>query len=252
MPISFSFLFSCVYAPPVSAVEPTVAGLHELVVFDPGAHERGLPAVQFKGREIVIPPTVHVHRYYYSGDKEFQGPIINGGPTVVVAKHPKTGKQVYIDVVLPAGAPRIAHNKHGITYIYSDRRVEVKFPKFTSDPNKVVIKNHSGKGWGRSIHDAHKHVSEHVHKSMDNSQVVQSVKEVGKDTGEFLHGTKVAIGDLTTTSADGLKSLVNLIPGVVYLKSLSEEQPDRDYQAEIKSAARQKERELTDFVPTNR
>ncbi len=39
--------------------------------------------------KVDIAPTVHVHRYYYSGDKEIQGPIINGGPTVVVAITPK-------------------------------------------------------------------------------------------------------------------------------------------------------------------
>ena len=145
----------CLCVAPAWAAETTEAGLNDLVILDPGTHERGLPAVEIKhvegGREIDIPPKVHVHRYYYSGDKEFQGPIINGGPTVVVANHPKTGERMYIDVVLPAGAPRIAYNKHGITYVYPDKRVAVTFQHFPFDPNKSIVKIHHGQGLGRGI-----------------------------------------------------------------------------------------------------
>ena len=89
-----------------------MSGLNELVVYDPGTHERGLPAVQLMPNNcgnlgVEIPPAVHVHRYYYNGDKEFQGPIIQGGPTIVVANHPDNpGCTLYIRVNLPSGAPR--------------------------------------------------------------------------------------------------------------------------------------------------
>ena len=73
-------------------------GLHDIVVYDAGAHAQGLPGINFReagdGLKVDIPPAVHVHRYYYSGDKEIQGPIVAGGPTIVVAKHPKTGQQI--------------------------------------------------------------------------------------------------------------------------------------------------------------
>lgn len=242
---------------PAFAQEPSAPGLHDLVVYDPGVHERGLPKAVFKphgdyGFEIDIPPAVHVHRYYYSGDKEIQGPIINGGPTVVVANHPKTGNRMYIDVVLPSGAPRIAYNKHGITYVYPNQRVEVKFQSFPFDPNKAVIKNHHGKGWGRTVHDAHQHATQHVKEGLSSSPMVQSVKKATGDASDLLHGVKVSLGDLSTQGADGLKTLTNMVPGVTYLRSLAEERPNRQYQTQTDSATERIRRETPAFVPTIR
>jgi hypothetical protein len=227
-----------------------------LVVLDPGTHERGLPAVNLApvdgGMQIDIPPAVHVHRYYYSGDKEVQGPIISGGPTVVVANHPKTGERMYIDVVLPAGAPRIAYSKHAITYVYPNRRVAVNFQSFPLNPEKVVVRHLSGKGWGRSIQNAHEHVSEHVHESLSHAPVVQSVKECAGDTADMLSGAKVSAGNLTVGALDAVKSLTNLVPGVTYLHGLSEQKEERGYASSIRGAAIKKEREEPVFVPTNR
>jgi hypothetical protein len=242
----------------VSAQEPIVAGLNELVVYDPGVHERGLPSPQLvksesgAGLTVDIPPAIHVHRYYYSGDKEFQGPIINGGPTVVVANHPKTGERMYFDVVLPAGAPRIAHNKHSITYIYPDKRVAVKFHHFPLNYNRATVKIQSGKGLGRNIHEAREHMSEHVQEGLANSPVIQSGKECAGEVSDFLHGFKVTLGDLSSSGADGLKTMTNMIPGVTYLKSQAEQEPQKDYANSIREAGIKKARAETPFVPTNR
>ncbi len=236
--------------------EPVDAGLNDLVIFDPGVHERGLPSPQFVevngGLQIDIPPTVHVHRFYYSGDKEFQGPILNGGPTVVVANHPKTGERMYIDVVLPPGAPRIAYNKHGITYVYPDKRVAVTFQSFPLNPDKAVVKIQHGRGWGRALHEKHEQVSEHVKESLANSAAVQSGQEAKGEAKDLLHGAKVALGDLSTRGADGLKTLTNMVPGVTYLKSLAEQEPAKDYANSVRGARIKKERTETPFVPTNR
>ena len=64
---------------PAVPAENREAGFDDLVIMDPGAHQNGLPAVIFddESREIEIPPALHIHRYYYSGDKEYQGPISN-------------------------------------------------------------------------------------------------------------------------------------------------------------------------------
>ena len=238
--------------------EPVVAGLNELVVYDRGVHERGLPSPQFvetengAGLKVDIPPTVHVHRYYYSGDKEFQGPIINGGPTVVVANHPKTGERMYFDVVLPAGAPRIAHNKHSITYVYPDKRVAIEFRQFPLNTNCAAVKIQGGQGLRRNIHDTRENVSERVKEGLANSPVIQSGKECSGEVCDFFNGVKVTIGDLSTKSADGLKTLSNMIPGVTYLKSQAEQEPQKDYESIIRQAGIEKSREETPFVPTNR
>ena len=246
----------CFLATPITAAERLSPGLHDLVVYDPSTHERGFPAVQLnpKGDGLVvdIPPTIHIHRYYYSGDKEIQGPIIAGGPTVVVANHPKTGERMYIDVMLPAGAPRIAYDKHGITYVYPNQRVEVRFHRFPFSPDNVAVKNHSGQGWGRTIQDAHQHLTKSVKESLENSPTAQSVKESSGETADFLAGVKVSLGELSTRGGDSLKTLTNMIPGVVYLKSLAEQEPERDFANSIRAAGITKERLEPAFVPTNR
>ena len=261
--LNISALLFCILASVLgvqtsTAQEPVVAGLNELVIYDPGAHERGLPSPQLvetgngAGLKVDIPPTVHVHRYYYSGDKEFQGPIINGGPTVVVANHPKTGERMYFDVVLPAGAPRIAHNKHSITYVYPDKRVAIEFRHFPLNTNRASVKIQSGQGLRRNIHEARENVSEHLKEGLANSPVIQSGKECSGEVSDFLNGVKVTIGDMSSKSADGLKSLSNMIPGVTYLKSQAEQEPQKDYANSIRQAGIKKAREETPFIRTNR
>ena len=159
---------------------------------------------------------------------------------------------MYIQVVLPSGAPRIAYNKHGITYVYPDQRVEVKFQCFPLNPNKALVKNLHGKGWGRKVDDAHQHAAERVKECVANSPMIQSGKEVAGETSDFLHGVKVSLGDLSTQGADGLKTLTNMVPGVTYLKSLAEQEPEKDYASSTRQAGIKKDRTETPFVPTNR
>jgi hypothetical protein len=236
----------------------TAAGLNDLVIMDPGKHERGLPAVFVSYMndhpEIEIPPTLHVHRYYYSGDKIFQGPIIQGGPTVVVASHPKTGQRMYIDVVLPAGAPRIKYTGNTITYIYNAarRRVEIKFQHFPFRSSVAVVKHHSGKGLGVAVRDKHEKVSEHVKETMQNSQAVNAAKELCIGGGQLAKGAALAVGELTAKSVDAVKQVAGTLPGVPYLTSLAEQAPQRQYEAEIDRASLQNAISETPFVRTNR
>ena len=65
-------------------------------------------------------------------------------------------------------------------------------------------------------------------------------------------GVKVAIGALGTQGSDGLKSLTEMVPGITYLKSLSEQKPQREYANSIRRAGINKLRAETPFVPTNR
>ncbi len=253
---SLLWLASTVYSGAM-AQEPAGPGLNDLVVYDPGVHERGLPAAEFipdefGGMKVDIPPTVHVHRYYYSGDKEFQGPIIQGGPTVVVANHPKTGKRMYIDVVLPAGAPRIAYNKHSITYVYTDKRVAITFTRMPWNCGEARVVNRGGQGLGRSLSDATEKGREHARDSLNGSSLVQSSKEFAYETGDVLHGVKISVEQVGAKTLDTVKSATDLIPGVTYLKSLRDQQPQAAYESSVRAAAAQRERDQVPFVETNR
>jgi hypothetical protein len=237
------------------AIENNSAGLNDLVILDPGTHERGLPAVQFQdlsGRgKVEVPPIVHVHRYYYSGDKIFQGPIIQGGPTIVVASHPKNGTQMNVDVVLPPGAPRIAYTGNSITYVYQDQRVEIQFQHFPFDPCVAVVKHHQGKGLRHRIDETRQRSREHVKEILANSPLVQSSTELAIEGGQVLKGAATSVGQLSSRGADTLISVTNLIPGVTYLKSLGDQKSQRNYEGSVEHAQLKKEHHDTDFVRTN-
>ncbi|HMP78073.1 MAG TPA: hypothetical protein PKD54_01350 [Pirellulaceae bacterium] len=127
----------------------------EIEVIDPGVDPVGNPAVRLQdtGTDttlVDIPPTVLVHRYYYSGDRSFQGPLLPGGPTIVVANHPITGERCYIELQMLPGAPRVLYSGRSIEYDYGSHSTIVRFPK-RGCPT-VVYRN--GATFSRAVADA--------------------------------------------------------------------------------------------------
>jgi len=109
---------------PFAPVPPTL----EIEVLDPGVDSNGIPAVVLKDDNTVdIPPVVLVHRYYYSGDRSFQGPMLPGGPSILVLNHPKTGERIYVSAQMMPGAPRVTYTKKGITYQYEKHAIMLQF-----------------------------------------------------------------------------------------------------------------------------
>jgi len=111
-----------------ATVPPTL----EIEVLDPGVDPLGNPAVLLepgpRGQlQVDIPPVVLVHRYYYTGDRSFQGPMLPGGPSIVVAGHPKTGERCYIPVQMMPGAPRVTYTAHSIVFDYGEHGTTVHF-----------------------------------------------------------------------------------------------------------------------------
>ena len=113
-------------------VQPNVPPIDELEILDPRVDHEGKPQSQIvvgaNGvTKVEIPPTVIVHRYYYTGDRDFQGPMLQGGPTLLAVNDPATGEQIYAEAVLPPGAPRITYRRDRIVYEYRDRSIIVCF-----------------------------------------------------------------------------------------------------------------------------
>lgn len=122
----------------------------ELEILDPRVDPEGLPAVLLQptadlaGQEIQIPPSVIVHRYYYTGDRDFQGPLLKGGPSIVVFNHPKTGEQMYVHAQLPPGAPRVRYDSRSIEYDYGPQSVKIAFCLFHHQPKVIYSQGYSG------------------------------------------------------------------------------------------------------------
>ena len=225
---------------PAWGVEPRVAGLNELVIYDPGEHERGLPGVTFDSEEgeteIDIAPIVHVHRYYYSGNKEFQGPIIAGGPTIVVANNPHTGERMYIDVMLPPGAPIIEYDKSKITYNFPDRRVCICFSRIFDE--HATVKYISGKGLARAAQEHTEKVKEETKKQIKSSALAGALKEAACDVKKAAVGA-VGVAEATATAAvETGQKIIRVIPGVQMLQSAGEQARERGETEALKQAGK--------------
>ncbi|HKM52653.1 MAG TPA: hypothetical protein VJY33_04530, partial [Isosphaeraceae bacterium] len=112
----------------VVPVPPTL----EIEVLDPNVDPLGNPAVitskDAAGRTLVdIPPVVLVHRYYYTGDRSFQGPMLPGGPSIIVVHHPRTGDRLYVQTQMLPGAPRVFYTRSSIEYNYGPQAIILKF-----------------------------------------------------------------------------------------------------------------------------
>lgn len=122
----------------------------EIEILDPNVDSRGNPGVivgqdAWGQTQVDIAPTIMVHRYYYTGDRTFRGPDLPGGPSIIVAFHPKSGQKVYLPVQMHPGSPMVTYTAQSIEYDFGDRAVVVSFPRF-GNPT-VVYRN------GRSFTD---------------------------------------------------------------------------------------------------
>ncbi|HQX54017.1 MAG TPA: hypothetical protein PLY87_07275 [Planctomycetaceae bacterium] len=104
-----------------------VAPIDEISIIDPGTNSTGKPEPLINGSSVEIPPTVIVHKYYYSGDRDFRGPVFPGGPSIVVVQHPCTGEKLYLDVQMLPGSPRVVYRKHAIEYHFGRQLVQIHF-----------------------------------------------------------------------------------------------------------------------------
>lgn len=241
-------------ARPALAVEPLKSGLNEIEVYYPQANERGVATSVLvedgDGVTVKTPRAVHVHTRYYNGDKEFQGPIVQAGPTTVVANHPKYGNQLYVDVTLPNGAPLIMHNKWGISYVYPDRRVTLKFARLHKE--RVTVNYQSGQGAVRKSFSVVRHTASATTSHIKQSKLVQSLATGTSDAGKIFGGLGGALDSATGSVVDGARKLVTSLPGVASLKDLQAERPQQKYEALVDRLGRQRDNAELPFVRTNR
>ncbi|MBI1344890.1 hypothetical protein GC163_01225 [bacterium] len=135
------------------AGDPRVAvpATEEITLLDPHVSADGKPTpIVVTGTDgkphIDIPPTVIVHNFYYTGDRDFRGPRLEGGPSIVVVSHPETGERLYLDVIMLPGSPRVIYHKDKIEYEFGHDRICIHFfySKLTGN-SKATVKYVDGK-----------------------------------------------------------------------------------------------------------
>jgi hypothetical protein len=240
----------CVVCVCALAGEPREPGFNELVVIDPGVEQNGLPTPIVSNGQVEIPPTLHVHPYYYCGDKEYQAQIINGGPTIIVANHPRSGDKLYIDAVLPQGAPLVAYNARTITYIYPDRRVIIDFSLAGKSRAKVIYVN--GRGAVREVHEQLAKNRAAIQDHQQKSRFVGEVKELGHDVGNVAKGTVGIVGRAGSVVVERTRALTRIIPGMQAIESVGDRSSERAALEEIRQAGLEQARNEPRTIPTLR
>ncbi len=201
---------------PARAAEPRTVRVPptlEIEVIDPGVDARGNPAVLLSdsgaGSVVEIPPTVIVHRYYYTGDRSFRGPNLPGGPSIIVVAHPRTGQRTYIPVQMLPGSPMVHYTSRSIDYDFGDAGIEVVFPRFGEPKTKIRS--------GRRIRDR---VTQALHldklKSVGEDKVKGRVS-TGKRLAIATEGLLLTAGDIVQPITQPAEHFFRMIPGVVAL-----------------------------------
>jgi hypothetical protein len=203
--ILFNGLTHAVYADrPPANVPPT----WEIEVLDPNADPLSRPAVELtrgeNGMTVDIPPVVLVHRYYFTGERSFQAQLLPGGPTIVVANHPRTGERTYIDVQMPPGTPRVTYTDHAIEYDFGRTSVSVCFG-LVGNPS---VKYRSGP----SVADR---VSKILHVDMlkENAQTTQQrLKQSAARSRTMAYGAASTVGEADGRVLDPAKGMLESLP----------------------------------------
>lgn len=122
----------CLMVPPAQEIEildPRV---------NPQVNPRAIGIPGPNGLEVEVPQVAIVHHFYYTGDRRFQGPLLRGGPTIVVAVHPQTGERCYVEVQMLPGAPCICYRCDEIEYDFGRQAIIVQFKR--KGATQVVVK----------------------------------------------------------------------------------------------------------------
>lgn len=240
----------------VLQAEPRVAGFDEMVVYTPGTMDRDIPGIDLQpdpdfGWQADIQPTLHVHRYYYNGDKEFQGPLLQGGPTIVSACHPRTGKRLYAQVNLPSGAPIIEYEEDSITYVYAKMRVVLTFCG-GEGCEEVIMSYKHGRGLFR-IHREHKaELAKHHEEHSSQFKLKRSVKDASKAVHDTVKGAAGTATEAASAAVTRAKDTFSALPGVQQLQSTAKDSATRRSTEALKQAADKADEQATKFEKTIR
>ncbi len=216
----------------VARVSPVL----EIEVLDPNRDARGNPAVVLTtdaaGQpQIDIPPTLIVHRYYYSGDRSFRGPDLPGGPSIVIAQNPRDGQQVYLPVQMLPGSPIVRYTARRIEYDFGNRAVIVSFPKVGRPA--VSYRN------GRPLAETSSKLLgiDKLRAAWDGTK--NSLATVKEKTATATQATGLAIGNLARPLTLPAQHLARLLPGHAALTD-----PNLETRVTEETAIHQRQREL--------
>ena len=213
-----------------------------ILVLDPGVDPKGDPKVFLhetedkSGLTVDIPETVHVHKYFPCGSREFQAQYFAGGPTIVSALHPYTHEIVYVHLNLSPGFPKVKYEEDKIEYKYPEENFSIHFTKCgdvtTSYCGCPIVK-------GRAK-TAARHVKDKTLDCTEQLKVNKLVTTVGKDVQDASAGTTQMAGTFVSQSTDLFLTAIDLVPGVKMLKSAGMDRATKERDRAVQKVARER------------
>lgn len=233
-----------------------VPPVDEITVLDPGTNSEGKPRpIVFKGADgqqrVDIPPTVIVHNFYYTGDRDFRGPILPGGPSIVVVTHPITSERLYLDVQMLPGSPRIVYRRDHIDYQFATQRIRLRFhhPLHLHDRNAATV-DYDDEDGSRLLETAAA-TKGHVHDWVDRTGFPDAVHEVAQGTRDVLDTSADRIRDAGEFLVSPFVLLVQSTPLSGLVRSTAEDRATESRDAAVQRASRETER-AEKWIPTLR
>ena len=202
-------------------------GINKVITLKPGQSETLFQGVDISPIEdllqVDLPPTVHVHRAYFSKAETIQGPIVEGGRYIVVARHPILNKTVYVDAMLPEGAPRIRYEPRRIVYIYPKEHIHIEFtrPKINGNQGAKLVYG-KGRGLTDRLQTAKSNAVEKIEFRTSRSRIWNSSRTNISEARRFLAGSAEIITVFGEKLDSGLREGINKLPGVERVKSYAD------------------------------
>ncbi|MDY3560350.1 hypothetical protein R5W23_001583 [Gemmata sp. JC673] len=195
-------------------------------------------------QQVEVPPAILVHKFYYTGDRSFQGPMIPGGPLIVSVNHPKTLERVYVPITLPPGAPRVTYTNDTIRYDYGPQSVSLVFGVCGNPRVRYSQATNVHENTRTRISTARTETRDFVTRTGIPSGL-QRFKDTTKST---LGAVADRVHDGGKFVADAVTTAIEFIPGAQLLKSNPEDQAIREQERLQRDADRRPNLDNT-FVP---
>ena len=246
-PVGHAFRAASAPVPPTQEIEildpnvdptgkPTAVGAGLVVPVTPGHHgvlghcAPGTPGAPVQ--QIEVPPAVLVHKFYYTGNRSFQGPMLPGGPTIVSVSHPQTLERVYVPVTMPPGAPRVIYTADSIRYDYGPQSVTLIFGP-CGNPRVRYSQASEGHEAARKKIEEHRTETRSWVQRTGVPQGLQRFKSEAKEAcgavADRLHDAGKIVVDMSTT-------VIQMIPGAQLLKSSPEDAAAREQERAQRAA----------------
>jgi len=237
--------------PPNVPVPPSL----EIEILDPNADPLGNPTVELieslcrcdDNLTVDIPPVVIVHKYYYTGDRSFQGPMLPGGPSIVVFNHPKTGERMYVPVQMLPGAPTVRYSNHGIEYDYGRYGITVGFGVLGKP--KVTYRNRTPVT--RQVKDAATTVAEGAGQVAEAARIAEVTNGAAAGVKNLVVNTGAGVEAIGGMLVAPFVQIIQATPIGSLIRGNPEEQATRDRDRDVRCEAAKAYRSDA-FIPTLR